>query len=255
MVRRSLVLLALCVLPSLTQAEDALAAYVSATAATLDTRIQHALARIDGVPRQLLALRSYVRVGDRAAERWSWTQAEIVAYYRSAEYQQLLRELEAVQQHFAARNPGFALHVNTDVRSLDVQIERWNENPTVARAAKELERDARRELKQSGYDARPDAASLRAFKEFLRTWFPSSPPSLAAPGLSRHGQARAFDFHVQKGKTIVASTQMSHVKPVWDAQGWTEKVSEAVHAASTRFEGPLEQPREPWHYEYVPEAD
>jgi hypothetical protein len=32
-------------------------------------------------------------------------------------------------------------------------------------------------------------------------------------------------------------------------------LKQAVEKASTRFKGPLESPREPWHYDYEPQPD
>lgn len=237
-------------MPIAANADDRLQAYVAEVAAMLDKRMQQALQQIEGTDRKLLALRSYVRLREPPSERWSWTQRQIVSYYRSDDYVEVLRELDKIKARFEQANPGYTLHVNTDVRSLDVQLERWNENPTVSLAAKQISRDAARELDKSVYGSPPTDDAVNAFVTFLKRWYPQSPPSLAAPGLSRHGRALAFDFHVQQGSKLVASTQMSAVKPVWDGEGWTEKLKKAVHEASDRFVGPLEQPREPWHYEY-----
>ncbi len=247
-----LVLTLLVVLPA--RAEDRIHIYLDAAAARLDSRMQNALAQIQERERRLLALRGYVRAHGHIETRWSWTTQQIEQYYRSPEYLQLRQELDKVKAEFAVRNPGFQLHVNTDVRSLEVQIERWNENASVARAGRALDADVGRELARKVY-AEPSDAAVAQFVRFLQSWRPRSPPSLAVPGLSRHGQARAFDFHVQRGPTLVASTQMSDVSSVWDAQGWTLKVQAAVHAASDRFRGPLQTPREPWHYEYRAEGD
>jgi hypothetical protein len=83
---------------------------------------------------------------------------------------------------------------------------------------------------------------------------PKYPAPLAAPGLSHHGQARAFDFSIRRGDQIVAGTEMSLIPTAWDAAGWTAKLRRAVSEASDSFSGPLEYPREPWHYEYEAKA-
>jgi hypothetical protein len=75
-----------------------------------------------------------------------------------------------------------------------------------------------------------------------------------APGLSLHGRGRAYDFQIldEAGRTV-ADTSTSTVAAVWEDHGWAEKLSQAVHSASNKFTGPLENPNEPWHYEYQPD--
>jgi hypothetical protein len=228
---------------------DVLSVYTEAAAAQLDARAQAALARMPATKHQLLATRAYLRSGAHFGNRWSWTQAQIERYRNSPEQRAALAELERIRTHFAQMNPGYTLHVNTEVRSLDTQIERWNTNPGVARTADQLRRAAAREL-ASDYPAQPTTLSGARFADFLKQWTPLSPAPLAAPGLSRHGQARAFDFYVTRGDRIVAATDMGVVKSVWDRQGWTDKLKAAVAASSDRFKGPLAVPYEPWHYEY-----
>ena len=123
-----------------------------------------AVQRIEGTGRQLLALRSYVRSGDTLAARWSWSQAQIDVYRQSVEYRELLREIEAIRTHFESANPGFQLYANTEVRSLDLQIERWNENDTVGAIAADLQRDACAGLKTA-----PDQACPAGFPDPLAT--------------------------------------------------------------------------------------
>jgi hypothetical protein len=74
-------------------------------------------------------------------------------------------------------------------------------------------------------------------------------PTLAVPGLSPHGQSRAFDFQVMRGSQLIAGPSSPSS---WDESGWTSKLQEAVRRASTKFSGPLASPREPWHYDYRP---
>jgi hypothetical protein len=83
---------------------------------------------------------------------------------------------------------------------------------------------------------------------------PKYPPPLAAPGLSRHGQARAFDFSIRRGDQIIAGTETSRIPSAWDAAGWTARLRRAVLETSDSFSGPLQYPREPWHYEYEARA-
>ena len=205
-------------------------------------QVAAALDRIDGTARRLLALRSYLRAAGSLPERWSWTQAEIDAYRESPEYISLLTEIDAIRARFERDNPGFTLYANTDVRSLDTQIQRWNENPRVGDVASGL------------YLAtcQGKAAKPQALREFLLDWQPDAPPPLAAPGLSQHGRGRAIDFQIERNKTLVAGTDTADIKRVWEEQGWSRKLQAAVMGASRKFQGPLAQPNEPWHYEYRP---
>ena len=206
------------------------------------------LEKIDGAPRKLLAARSYARAGQRLSERWSWSDAEIEAFQRTREYQALLSEIDRVRAAFEIQNPGYSLGVNTQPRSLDVQLVRWNENAGVGRVAQQLYADAISNLASDKYPAKPTPAATERFAAFLGAWRPREAAPLAAPGLSRHGRLRAIDFHVEKDGRIVASTQIADVRSVWEAQGWSGKLRRAV--AGTRFVGPLKSPNEPWHYEY-----
>lgn len=215
---------------------------VSTLARSQGEQIVATLARIDGADRQLLALRSYLRIARASDERWSWTQAQIDAYRDSDEYRELLAEIDRVSARFAADNPGYTLYANTDVRSLDTQIERWNENPGVGTIASAL------------YAAVCDSGATRpqALRSLLLQWQPGLPAPLAAPGLSPHGRARAIDFQVQQGSRLVAGTSTGAIQAEWIDAGWGQKLQAAVAAASTKFHGPLASPNEPWHYEYRP---
>jgi hypothetical protein len=131
-----------------------------------------ALTRIQGRERQLLALRSYLRAGNLEA-RWSWSAVQIAAYERSAEYAGAMAALQRVQTRFAQLHPGYQLRINTQVRSLDVQIVRWNENASVGRASIAL-----------AIAARPICAqSPQRFNEWLARWRDAMPANL--PDLSR----------------------------------------------------------------------
>ncbi|MET0985372.1 MAG: hypothetical protein ABW034_08195 [Steroidobacteraceae bacterium] len=228
--------------------------YAERAARELDPRAQAAIAQMPQDERRLLAIRGYLKSGTQFGDRWSWTQAQIEQYQHSRERALALADLDRIRGRFAEMNPGYTLQVNTEVRSLDIQIQRWNTNPGVGTTAAALERAATRELNSSEYAAEPTATNVERFRHFLQTWQPTPAAPLAVPGLSRHGQARAFDFHILRGDRIVASTDMSVVKSVWDGQGWAEKLKAAVAAGSDRFQGPLAAPYEPWHYEYSNDA-
>jgi len=232
--------------------------WVSLGSSGLDPRALDALSRIAGAGRRLLALRAYLRAGDTLAARWSWTQQEISNYAASDEGKAAAAEIDAVIAAFEAANPGFSLHVNREPRSPELQIARWNENRSVGATAAELAAAVAQK-----FSGRHDT-SAEELQRFLMQWTPSSAATLAAPGLSAHGQARAFDFQVVRGKAIVASTEAATARSRWDAAGWTKKLRAAVSAAGRcaadgegeagvgHFEGPLQAPYEPWHYRYAP---
>jgi hypothetical protein len=223
--------------------------YVRAAAADLAPEQSEALGRIDAGARRLLALRGYLRAGGGASARWAWSRERIESYEKSPEYASALAEIEKVRREFEGANPGYTLRVNTQVRSLDEQVQKWNENDSVARAGEELLRRAGAELAGPSYAEAPAAADVQRFERFLRGATTGATPTLAVPGLSPHGQSRAFDFQVMRGAQLIAGPSGAGA---WDKDGWTEKVRAAVTRASTKFAGPLASPREPWHYDYRP---
>lgn len=226
-----------------------LEAYARAAAAGLPQEQREALNRVEGEGRRMLALRGYLRAGAGAVARWAWSREHIESYEKSSEYAAALAEIERVRRAFEGANPGYALRVNTKVRSLDEQIEKWNEADSVARAGEELLERARAEVAASSYGDGAAEADVRRFENFLRGASTRVTPTLAVPGLSPHGQARAFDFQVMRGGQLIAGPSSPSA---WDSAGWTAKLQEAVRSASTKFSGPLASPREPWHYDYRP---
>jgi hypothetical protein len=223
------------------------AAWVLQASAGLPSAVIEALHQIVGVDRQLLALRSYLRAGDSLTERWSWTQEQLSAYPSTPEGIAAAHELDAVATAFAIRNPGFTLQVNRVPRSLDLQITRWNENESVARTAAALVDALQRAFKSNR--AVPNANDLR---RALIKWQAEPVATLAAPGISAHGQGRAFDFQVTRHGEVIAGVDVASAHRQWDGAGWTQKLQAAVSAAGNRFVGPLQSPYEPWHYTYTP---
>jgi hypothetical protein len=235
---------------SAAESHHVLEQYIERVVVTLPSDSAAALRNIKGTPRRLLAARAYVRAGDDLKSRWSWSAEEIQAHAKSAEYQALLAETDEIRRRFEAQNPGYTLYANTEARSLELQIARFNANKSVGAVADALKKDALAELGKPAYATPAQAGSVRRFREFLAGWRPPVAAPLAAPGISRHGQLRAIDFQIMKGGALVALTDTATVKRNWDAPGWTEKLQEAV--AGSKFRGPLRSPYEPWHYEYDP---
>ena len=235
-----------------TQAEAKFELYLDGVAKKLDPKAARALNKIEGLARKLLAVRGYLRSGGSLNSKWSWTDEEISRYKASAEHKAAMAEVEKVKAKFAEQNPGYELYVNTQVRSLDAQIKSWNATKSVQASADELLAAALSEVSGQGYKDQPDGQGVARFQKFLQNQKLSSTPTVATPGLSPHGQLRAFDFQIVKDGKVIAGTDSSIIKTVWDGQGWTEKLKKAVTAASTKFTGPLTSPREPWHYNYAP---
>jgi hypothetical protein len=226
--------------------------YLLAVTHDLSPAAKEALQRVGDPPRQLLAVRGYIRAGQQLTAHWSWSAQEIRAYEASEEYRELLAEIDAVRDRFEAQNPGYSLYANTTARSLDLQLQRWNSNRSVGVIAGRLQEAALRELADA-YPAYPDAKATVRFANFLREWRPTPAAApLAVPGLSLHGRSRAIDFQIVQNGRIIAPTEVAKVRSVWEEQGWTRKLATAMHGA--RFVGPLQSPNEPWHYEYVPRA-
>jgi hypothetical protein len=225
---------------------------VEVIAADQDRRVIAALERIEGTGRRLLALRAYLRADAQLVRRWSWTAEEIASFSGSPEDRAMQADIARVQQAFAAANPGFELWVNPEVRSLDTQLSNWNRNESVARAAARVLAAIDAWLESPAVRSMPPADMARAAEKFLAGHAPSPIPTLAAPGLSPHGQMRAVDFQVTRGGRIIAGPVSATLGAAWDAAGWTARLKAAVLAAGGRFTGPLIAPREPWHYSYTP---
>jgi len=233
---------------------DPLPAYLTSISAQLDPRVAQTLAQLDGTGRQLLALRSYLRSAPHLAERWSWTQEQVEAFEGSPEQRDLQQEIDRVRTAFVAANPGFELYVNSQVRSLDVQIEHWNSNESVRAAAEETLAAAQALMASPGFPADRPEQAREALKTFLTGHRPVPTPTIAAPGLSLHGQMRAIDFQVHQGGRLVAGPSTATLATDWAAAGWAAKLDAAVRAGSNRFVGPQASPPAPWHYTYVRDA-
>ena len=229
--------------------ESRLSADAAALAARLDPRVPDAIARIPDLGRRLLALRSYLRAGSSLPKRWSWTEAEISEFEQSQEILDAHAELDRVVAAFASAYPGYTLYVNRQVRSLELQIERWNENASVETASKALLADLNHARAPRRAKERVDWLQRTLAESTL-----AAPVTLAAPGLSAHGQARAFDFQIERDGQIVAGTEAARAAEEWDAAGWTTRLRCVVRQVSAYLNGPLEAPHEPWHYTYVPDS-
>ncbi len=144
--------------------------------------------------------------------------------------------------------------MNSQVRSLDIQIEHWNSNDSVQAAAGEIQAAAQALILASGFPANRPEQARKALEAFLNGHRPVPTPTIAAPGLSLHGQMRAIDFQVHQGGRVVAGPSTPTIAADWVAAGWAAKLDSAVREASHKFVGPQASPPAPWHYTYVPDA-
>ena len=224
-----------------------LEAWAAQASVDLEPRVIDALQRIPSAGRRLLALRAYLRAGDTLPERWSWSEEQLSNYPATPEGRAAAADIDAVIAVFSAANPGFTLHVNRKLRSLELQISRWNVDESVGTAAAALVVALEQRLTVNAPTPTTDQ-----IRKALIQWEPHIAIALAAPGLSAHGQGRAFDFQVEHHGQIVAGVDVASATQQWDAAGWTQKLHAAVSAAGNHFSGPLESPHEPWHYAYSP---
>jgi len=231
--------------------EALLERYLALLNVGLDGRAVVALQCMDGAGRRLLAARSYLRSGRHLADRWSWSQQQIDAYQGSPEQALLETEIERVRAAFEAANPGFTLYVNPQVRSLEVQLDRWNQSDAVGAAGEAMRATILAKVRASGFPGPDEAGATTAFSQALLAYEPEPAAPLAAPGLSLHGRMYAVDFQVAQGGQLVASASMAEVAAVWDALGWRAKLQDAVRVAGGKFSGPLQNPDEPWHYDFT----
>jgi hypothetical protein len=225
--------------------------YFVALRSQLDVRAQAALEHMDGLGRQLLATRAYLRAGTGLDGRWSWTQQQIDAYAGSPAQIALDAQIDQVRAAFEMSNPGYSLFTNPQVRSLDLQLTRWNETPSIAKAGDQMMADVSAAIRKAGFPAPGTTAGTARFRDLVTDYAPQPVPTLAAPGLSAHGRMNAVDFQVQKGDSIIAGPDSTTVDSVWIAQGWRDRLHAAVIASGARFKGPLTNPVEPWHYVYI----
>ncbi len=233
-------------------ADELVAAHLAALRDTLDARAAAALDRIEGLGPRLLAARSYLRSTARLPERWSWTQEQIDAYQGSPAQALLVAEIARVREVFEAGNPGYTLFVSPQVRSLDIQLQHWNQNRSVADAGSNLLEALRGIVGAKGFPAPGNKEALTRFSQALKAHKLEPTPALAAPGLSPHGQMHAVDFQVRQGVLTVAGPSTAQVQAIWLGQGWRDRLETAIRHASDKFRGPLQNPDEPWHYDYHP---
>jgi hypothetical protein len=218
----------------------------------LDPRVRKVLHRMPDERRRILATNHYLRRRHLVEERWAMSAQEIRTYRKTQEYREMMDEIATVKDTFANQNPGYRLITTTSVRTLESQLRSWNRVGSVRLAAEELLDTCRTILADSAVRAMSDEEAYEVFFPLFSTYETELLTTVAVAGFSLHGRLRAFDFKIMKGRRTVATTSTSTIEDRWDEPGWTEKLKQAVTTASDKFKGPIEEPYEPWHYEYVP---
>ena len=233
--------------------EEKLRAYVDEVEEGLEARIQGALNGMPSLDRRILAIRGYLRypsMGRGSIEaNWAWSNQDMEEFKKTTEFVRMKAAVVEVKANFAAQNAGFSLGVDPDkMRSLESQVALWNQNASVQRLGQALKSKLLKSLE--GLPDTPDEAGLEAFKKLLVEAQLNGTPTNATPGLSQHGQSKAFDFVVSEGREVVAGTTTATIPEKWESAGWTAKLKQAVRDAGDKFVGPLPSPYEPWHYVY-----
>ena len=233
-------------------AELKIQAHYHRLVAQLPKNPQATLDQIEGPHRKLLALRYYLNRQGSLKSEWTWTRSQFERFKRSGSYRKAIAEVERVKAMFAQLNPGYTLGTTLEARPLEDQVSSWNTVPSVERAASALYRQLMRAALDSNLNIPPDSADLQAFRQQLQDAALEGVPTVAVPGMSQHGQLRAFDFRIYRRRRLIAGATAATIEQAWDSSGWTAKLKAAVALASSHFYGPLQNPYEPWHYTYTP---
>jgi hypothetical protein len=150
------------------------------------------------------------------------------------------------------------LHYRTQPRTLENQINLFRTNPYTDQMGRAVLEQLERRIQE--FPDSPASGDLDRFWGILRaaSFNVQHHTTLtnATPGLSTHGRMTAIDFIVMHGHQKVADTLTSQIPTVWKgASHWANKLAAAVHTLNAQwgypvFDGPLDFPDEPWHYNY-----
>jgi len=225
----------------------------------LPKKAKNVLPKITDYHRNLLAVRGYLKYGDRM-ERWPFlTSKEEQDFKKTETYRKLENERKEIIKKFGEKNKGYALKGSNKGRTLEKQIANWNRNDNVLALGRNLETQALNEIKKRPYPDEPTDEAVKSFKKWLKRVYLTAKvgkstyhsPTHATPGLSSHGRIQAIDFLIYKGKRLIAGASTKTAKTAWDKPGWTKKLNDAVTSVSKNWDGPLRNPYEPWHYTYI----
>jgi hypothetical protein len=168
------------------------------------------------------------------------------------------RALDKVVELWVPPDSSYTIEPKRSIRTLGQQTDAWNDNATVKSLGGELLTNLLTTIDK--FPDTPAAADLKRFRTYLETVELTDSPTNATPGLSMHGQGRAFDFVVSRNGNEITSISTTKASiAVWDGPNqWTQRLKDAVTAANAvlgtgRFEGPLKLKKryEPWHYAFI----
>jgi hypothetical protein len=236
-------------------------AYLSATvrqviAATARADVEDALRQVGQAAHfarsqalRALALRRYLRMQNRQGinihSRWAWTPEQAKELSGTGKAKLLMEQAAKAQEAFLKSNPGYSLAVSP-LRSVERQVELWNGNLSVNAAATQLFGLVLQKLDEADFELPATHVKVEKFATWLQNREVSPEPTSAAPGTSDHGQLRAVDFVVVRGRAVIAGTKTARIHAEWTATGWDKKLAEAT--TNTKLVGPLKHPYEPWHW-------
>lgn len=251
-----------------------------------EEKVRRTLDQITDEKRNLLALRGYVRFPGRVADRWAWTEEEAENFEGSAADRLMEGEIRGIRRRFARNNPGYQLRTNTNPRSLEEQLRLWNSTRgtggiVVLSFGQRLWNFAEIELNRTigGREVYPSLEPRHDLHHAILSPAPAATaqfsawlaqhsrdlglphrvadnwrvnPSLATPGISKHGQKRAIDFIVKRGGEEVVGAHSGQAElNLWRGNPhWQNLLNDAITAQSGNWRGPLRSPDEPWHYDY-----
>jgi hypothetical protein len=232
--------------------------------------------------RAYLAIRGYLQRTPRFIEdNWVWTDEQSRRYLRSNYFTTTVQPLlDRVNREFKRlnstyhRSGDYGVRTNQVPRPLSEQLNNWLSSYDPRRDAGDRDKSGIRHIFNDGealkrkllteiiktkYDDDPKVGTgVADFKAFLtgRATDPPETITFALPGLSFHGTGRAFDFVVVLGGNDVTSTSSSpQLRRMWRDDRWEDQLHDAIHAvdpSGNTFDGPLQSPDEPWHYNYDP---
>ncbi len=239
--------------------KEKLNTYVGKVKDGLPEKARNVLPKITNYHRNLLAVRGYVKFGDRM-DRWPFsTNKEEEDFKKTQAFLNLEKERKNIVKTFHEKNKKHKLECTSESRPLMKQIKFWNNNTKVLKLGQNLETKALREIRKKSYPLEPTDKAVTSFEKWLdevsltaivdkKTYHS---PSHATPGLSSHGRVQAIDFLVYKGNKKVAGAVTKTANEVWDKPGWSKKLKEAIEDVSSNWKGPLKNPYEPWHFTYT----
>jgi hypothetical protein len=228
-----------------------------------------ALLEISDPKHELLAIKGYLnpKRGTKTLnleKDWVWNEDQIKAWNQSDEKKHADRALAWVKTKFEAlpgmKTKGVRLNYGTTPRDMNKQVELWDKkNPHTGPNARSLYDKALREISKASYPDTPDTEAVGRFSAFLKGAGLPEKVTQATPGLSAHGQSRAFDFTASSDKTDPPLHLRDGNPEGWRKSGCAAALADATRAYNAekarglRVFTPLTAPDEPWHFFYDPD--